>query len=120
MYESLLFVGLLIFHLLYHLLLHSPLSHPLMPPLPLSLPLPFPLPYLFFSLFLALFFSLCLIFFAPYLGSGPKGVDDLCFYTYGKFSPPPSPSFRTPLPPASGPISQPGGPYPSLEAQIPV
>ena len=26
---------------------------------------------------------------------------------------------RTPLPPASRPISQPGGPYPSLEAQIP-
>ena len=22
-------------------------------------------------------------------GSGPEGVDDLCFHTYGEFSPPP-------------------------------
>ena len=55
--------------------------------------------------------------------SGPKGVDDLCFHTYGEFSPPSpssSPSSYPPLPPASRPISQPQGPYPSLEAQIPV
>ena len=51
-------------------------------------------------------------------GSGPEGVNDLCFHTYGEFSPPPSPPH--PFPPASRPISQPGGPYPSLEAQIPV
>ena len=25
-------------------------------------------------------------------GSGPEGVDDLCFHTYGEFSPPSSPS----------------------------
>ena len=24
-------------------------------------------------------------------GSGPEGVDDLCFHTYGEFSPPPPP-----------------------------
>ena len=31
----------------------------------------------------------------PLLGSGPEGVDDLCFHTYGEFSPSPpsSPSF---------------------------
>ena len=23
-----------------------------------------------------------------FLGSGPKGADDLCFHTYGRFSPP--------------------------------
>ena len=33
-------------------------------------------------------------------GSGPKGVDDLCFHTYGEFSPP-SPS--APAPPALWP-----------------
>ena len=37
-------------------------------------------------------------------GSGSEGVDDLCFHTYGEFSPsppslpPPSPSVRPPLP----------------------
>ena len=25
----------------------------------------------------------------PLLGSSPEGVDDLCFHTYGEFSPPP-------------------------------
>merc|ERR1711951_48165 len=40
----------------------------------------------------------------------------MLLYTWGIFS-----SFSTPfLPPASRPISQPRGPYPSLEAQIPV
>ena len=39
-------------------------------------------------------------------GSGPEGVDDLCFHTYGEFSPSPSPP---PLYPPSNP---------SLEAQI--
>ena len=28
----------------------------------------------------------------PLLGSGPKGVDDLCFHIYGEFSPPPPPT----------------------------
>ena len=46
-------------------------------------------------------------------GSGPEGVDDLCFHTYGEFSPSSYP------PSASRAISQPGGPYPSLNAQIP-
>ena len=41
-------------------------------------------------------------------GSGPEGVDDLCFHTCGGFSPPSPPS---PSPPPSNP---------SLEAQIPV
>ena len=62
-------------------------------------------------------------------GSGPEGVDDLCFHTYGEFSPPPYSSASPPLQPpppslrahisAWRPISQPGGPNPSLEAQIP-
>ena len=45
-------------------------------------------------------------------GSGPKGVDDLCFHTYGEFSPSPSPPPHPPSP-------QPPGPYLSLEAHIP-
>ena len=63
-------------------------------------------------------------------GSGPEGVDDLCFHTYGGFSPssspPPPSSFTYPPSPsheahisASRPISQPRDPYPSLEAHIP-
>ena len=32
-------------------------------------------------------------------GSGPEGVDDLCFHTYGEFSPPPPPP-----PPGIGPF----------------
>ena len=32
-------------------------------------------------------------------GSGPEGVDDLCFYTYGEFFPPPPPP-----PPGIGPF----------------
>ena len=60
-------------------------------------------------------------------GSGPKEVDDLCFHTYGEFSPPPPPPPPPPHPPppsleahisASRPISQPRGPYLSLEAHI--
>ena len=43
-------------------------------------------------------------------GSGPEGVDDLCFHTYGGFSPSPSPPPPPSLPPSN----------PSLEAQIPV
>ena len=31
------------------------------------------------------------------LGSGPKGVDDLCFHTYGEFSPTPPPPAIRPL-----------------------
>ena len=45
------------------------------------------------------------LIFLNFLGSGPEGVDDLCFQTHGEFSPPPSPS---PPPP----------PQPNLEAQI--
>ena len=48
------------------------------------------------------------------LGSGPEGVDDLCFHTYGELSPPasspPPLSGRPPLPDSNS----------SLEAQIPV
>ena len=48
-------------------------------------------------------------------GSGPEGVDDLCFHTYGEFSPPSPPS------PASLPLkSQSQGPNFSLAVQIPV
>ena len=49
-------------------------------------------------------------------GSGPEGVDDLCFHTYGEFSPPPPPSSSPPSPLKS----QSQGPNSSLEAQIPV
>ena len=56
-------------------------------------------------------------------GSGPEGVDDLCFHTYGGFSPPP-PSSHSPLSlppqiPVSKPKFQSRGPNPSLKAQIP-
>ena len=69
---------------------------------------------LVFSVRLSVFLSLYLPFSLviplmrlSLLGSGPEGVDDLCFQTYGEFSPPPSSP--------SGPPS----PNPSLEAQIP-
>ena len=45
-----------------------------------------------FSISIVYFLSFFLSFF---LGSGPEVVDDLCFHTYGEFSPPP-PSVRTP------------------------
>ena len=46
------------------------------------------------------------------MSGDPKGVDDLCLHTYGKFSPsPPYPSTPPSLPPDF---------YPSLEAQISV
>ena len=45
-------------------------------------------------------------------GSGPEGVNDLCFHPYGGFFPPP--------PPTSPLKSQSRGPNSSLEAQIPV
>ena len=61
-------------------------------------------------------------------GSGPEGVDDLCFHTYGGFSPssppPPPPSLPPSNPsleaqiPVSRPKSQSRGPNPSLKAQI--
>ena len=45
-------------------------------------------------------------------GSGPEGVDDLCFHTYGRFCP-------SPPPPPSLPLkSQSGGLNSSLEPQI--
>ena len=49
-------------------------------------------------------------------GSGPEGVDDLCFHTYGEFSPPPPP----PPPPyvrSSPPDSNPSPNF-SLKAQL--
>ena len=62
---------------------------------------------------------------AYFLGGGPEGVGDLCIHTYGEFSPPPPPSSYPPPPSLQAhisawrPISQPQGPNPSLEAQIP-
>ena len=74
-----------------------------------------PLPYIAHShtLFLLVIWSLS-FFFPHFLGSGSEGVDDLCFHTYGEFSPPtsPSPSYPPPSP-------KPRGPYLSLEAHIP-
>ena len=58
-------------------------------------------------------------------GSGPIGVDDLCFHTYGGFSPPPSSPPPSPPPslppqiPVLRPKFQSQGQNPSLEAQIP-
>ena len=54
--------------------------------------------------------SLCLSVCLSFLGSGPKGVDDLCFHIYWGFSPPSHPPLK----------SQSRGPNPSLEAQTPV
>ena len=34
--------------------------------------------------------DLLLLLLFLFLGSGPEGVDDLCFHTYGEFSPSPS------------------------------
>ena len=51
-------------------------------------------------------------------GSGPKGVNDLCFHTYGGFSPSP-PSHEAQIP-VSRPKSQSWGPNPSPKTQIPV
>ena len=53
----------------------------------------------------------------PFLGSGPEEVDDLCFHTYGEFSP----SSSRPSPPqilVLWPKSQPRGPNPNLKAQV--
>ena len=61
------------------------------------------------------------IFFL-FLGSGPAGVDDLCFHTYGVFSPSPPPPSSPSLPPqipVSRPKFQSRRPNASLEAQIP-
>ena len=62
-------------------------------------------------------------------GSGPEGIDNLCFHTYGEFSPPPSPPSAPPQLrgpnsspkiqiPVSWPKSYPKGSNPSLKAQI--
>ena len=61
------------------------------------------------------------------LGSGPEGVDDICFHTCGGFSPPSSSTFPPPTSnlslddqiPVLRPKSQPRGPNPCFEAQIP-
>ena len=86
----------------------------LFPFFPVKLQIPFQLfcNYIFsLSLFLSSFsfsffsfFSFSFFFFFSFLGSGPEGVNDLCFHTYGGFSPP------------QIPVSS----NPSLEAQIPV
>ena len=60
-------------------------------------------------------------------GSGPKGVDDLCFHTHGEFSPPPPPPpSSSPSPPLASKLkSQPQAQItvsslnPRLRAQIP-
>ena len=60
-----------------------------------------------------------------FLGSGPEGVDDLCFHTYGEFTPSSSSSSSSPSSPsptltqiqAFKPRSLPWGPNPSLEAR---
>ena len=57
------------------------------------------------------------------LGSGPEGVDHLCFHTYGGFSPspstsPPSNSSLEAQIPVSRPKSQPLVPNPGLKTQI--
>ena len=49
-------------------------------------------------------------------GSGPEGVDDLCFHTYGEFSPSPPSSPSPPLELVSRPKFQSQGPNPSLKA----
>ena len=50
---------------------------------------------------------------AALLGSGPEGVDDLCFHT-GKISPSPSPPFPSPSTPLN---VEPQSPESSLKAQ---
>ena len=55
----------------------------------------------------------------PFLGSGPEGVDDLCFHTYGEFSPSPPSSPSPPQFPVSRPKFQSQGSNPGLETQIP-
>ena len=84
--------------------------------------------FFLFYFFLFTFFLFLFFFFFSFLGSGPEGVDELCFHTYGEFSPPPPPP-PSPYPPpppslqahilASRPISQPRGPNPREEAQTP-
>ena len=61
-----------------------------------------------------------MLFSPPFWAVAPKGLMTYAFtHIWGIFSS--SFSFSVPpLPPASRPISQPGGPYSSLEAQIPV
>ena len=58
----------------------------------------------------------------PFLGSGPEGVDDLCFHTgeFSAYTPPrdPNPSFKAQIS-ALRLKSHPHGSNPSLEAKIP-
>ena len=61
-----------------------------------------------------IFFIAPPLFSAPsFLGSGPKGADDLCFHTYGKLSPSPSAS-PSPSPVTSKPKFQPAAQIPAL------
>ena len=55
----------------------------------------------------------------PFWAAAPKGSMTYAFTHMGNFLLLLL-LLRTPLPPASRPISHPGGPYPSLEGQIPV
>ena len=63
-------------------------------------------------------FDVEFMFYNSFLGSGPEGVDDLCFHTYGGFSPPSPPPPPSPTSPFLN--SQSRGTNSSLEAQIPV
>ena len=69
--------------------------------------------YLFIHSLLQTFIHSFIHSFIHFLGSGPKGVDDLSFHT-GEFSP----SSSALPPPTSRFISQPWGPNLNLEAQI--
>ena len=67
----------------------------------------------------AIYFSLGIVRdTVPLVGSGPKGVNDLYFHTYGEFSPPSPPSPSSP-PPSYPPFPLPPGRNLSLEAHIP-
>ena len=57
---------------------------------------------------------------STFWAAAPKGPMTYAFTHMGNFLLLLLLLLRTPLPPASRPISQPGGPYPSLEAQISV
>ena len=76
--------------------------------------------FLSFNVF-SLFRSFFLSSFLPFLGSGPEGVDDLCFHTYGEFSPsspPSSPSLYPLQIPVSRPKFQSRGPNPCLNPSL--
>ena len=72
--------------------------------------------YFFLQIFCLCYFTPGVVCLSdPFLGSGPKGVDDLCFHTFGEFSPSPSPSIHLYPPSFEAQILVPN---PSLVAQI--